>query len=529
MHSDARSFWQQNRPTTTHPFDTACVAPWVSIEFDPSGWVYSCCTSQMYPLGRIGEDRLRDLWGGPRSQVLRDALRNWDLTVACGPCRWHLEHGRSDPVAAVYDELSPTSLDPAGPQMMLFALSNRCNLGCVMCTPELSSTLRAKAGMAPIASPYDDEFFQDLEPMLGGLKLAKFLGGEPFLAPEHQRVWDLLDQLADPPRLQITTNGTIWTDRVDWILDRFDSDISISVDAATAETYAAIRHGGNFEDLLTNVERFRDRCARKGTELHVSYCLMAQNVRELGGFLEWAEQFDVGASVNLVTDTGLAMYDLPTERLEVIQRDWDVEDRARRGALRTNLPVWETQLTQLATVIAERRAGGVPIPLQARGVEEHEFRPLAQGPAGRAGRSTRRADDVRVAEHRRRLQDWSGDGPVAEIRSTDGIVTSVHADHPRLGLSGRSLLDRSIDTLPDVMSRADRRPVWLIERAELDDYVVRTLALAKTRPARGAPGSMIRTIELAVHGGSVLLVAEDRIYEALEAVPVAIRGLDSTT
>lgn len=525
MHSDAREMWQRNRPTTTHPFDTACVAPWVSIEFDPSGLVYSCCTSQMYPLGRIGQDRLRDLWGGPRAQVLRDALRNWDLTVACGPCRWHLEHGRPDPVAAVYDELSPTSLDPVGPQMMLFALSNRCNLGCVMCTPELSSTLRTKAGMAPIVSPYDDQFFEDLEPLLGGLRLAKFLGGEPFLAPEHQRVWDLMDQLATPPRQQITTNGTIWTDRVEWVLDRFESDISISVDAATAETYAAIRRGGDFGDLMRNVDRFRRRCSEKGTELHVSYCLMAQNVHELGGFLEWAEQFEVRSSVNLVTDTGLALYDLPTGQLEAIQRDWDVEDRARRGALRTNLPVWETQLTQLSAVIAERLAGDVPIPLQARGVEEHEFVPLSQGASGRVRRPVHRADDIRVAQHRRRLQDWSGEGPVAEVHSTDGVVTAVRGDHPRLGITSASMLGQPIETLPEVMARADGRPAWLIERADLDEYVVRTLALASSRPARGAPGSMIRTIELSVHGGSVLLVAEDLIYDAIDVVPVSIRGV----
>lgn len=188
MEPAVRARWESARPTQDHPFETACVAPWVSIEFDPAGWVYACCTSGMYPLGRIGRDRLSDLWNGDRARVLRDALRRYDLSVACGPCRWHLEHGRMDPVAAVYDRYPVESDTPRAPHMMLFALSSRCNLGCVMCNPELSSTLRTEAGLAPLPSRYDDQFFEDLEPLLTELKLAKFLGGEPFLAPEHKRV-----------------------------------------------------------------------------------------------------------------------------------------------------------------------------------------------------------------------------------------------------------------------------------------------------------------------------------------------------
>ena len=113
-------------------------------------------------LGRIGEQRLTELWGGPRARVLREALARDDLSVGCASCRWHLEHGRTDPDAAVYDRYPLGSSDPAGPVAMTFALSNRCNLACVMCTPELSSTLRHRAGLAPLRSPYDDEFFDDL-------------------------------------------------------------------------------------------------------------------------------------------------------------------------------------------------------------------------------------------------------------------------------------------------------------------------------------------------------------------------------
>ncbi|MFM7069645.1 MAG: SPASM domain-containing protein, partial [Actinomycetes bacterium] len=169
MDPATRAAWAQARPGTGHAVDAACVAPWVTLEFDPTGWVYACCANQLYPLGRIGEDRLADLWGGPRQAVLREALGRWDMSVGCASCRWHMDHGRFDPDAAVYDRYPLTAADPAGPVAMTFALSNRCNLACVMCTPELSSTLRQRAGLAPIDSPYDDQFFEDLTPLLPGL------------------------------------------------------------------------------------------------------------------------------------------------------------------------------------------------------------------------------------------------------------------------------------------------------------------------------------------------------------------------
>lgn len=513
--------------------ETACVAPWVSIEFDPSGWVYACCTSGLYPLGRIGTDRLRDLWGGPRAQVMREALEAWDLTVGCGPCRWHLEHGRMDPVAAVYDQYPVSSPDPEHPHMMLFALSNRCNLGCVMCTPELSTTLRHEAGLEPLASPYDDEFFADLEPLLRDLKLVKFLGGEPFLAPEHKRVWELFDRLENPPRMQVTTNGSIWNDYVQWLLDRFEMDISISIDANTASTYEMIRRGGDHARLLENLDRFEEACSRRGTELHVSYCLLNSNVGELADFLAWADRFEVPSSVNLVTDEGLALHDEPLEVLLAVQEAWDVDEARVGGAFGKNRMVWDTQRRQLASVIEERRAGTVPAPRQAQPVPDDLFvvRPSTRRAAGfGARRAARRHAEGLVVDHVGRLERWSGGGAVGRISiAPDGRITSVDAPHERLGI-GPELVGQPMGAVVRAVERALRRAAWVVEVDESAECAVRTLVVSAQQPVRGARGVIVRTIEVPTPDGAVLLAAEDRIYDdrpdeapdPIDAVPVSI-------
>ena len=512
MDPRARAAWQAERPGH-HPFDTACVAPSVSIEFDPSGWVYGCCTSQLYPLGRIGRDRLADLWNGPRAQALRESLEHWDLSVACGPCRWHLQHGRMDPVAAVYDRYPAERRDPERPYMMLFALSNRCNLGCVMCTPELSSTLRHEAGAAPLPSPYDDQFFEDLEPMLEGIGLAKFLGGEPFLAPEHRRVWDLLGQLPTPPRQQVTTNGTVWTDLVDSVLARFDIDISISVDASTASTYASIRRGGDFDVLMRNVDRFDEYCRSKGTDMHVSYCLMTSNWHELGSFLRWAERFDSTASVNLVTDKGLALHELDTDTLLAVRRAWETEDRSLSHDLRRNLGTWETQLSQLESVLEDRRRGEVPAPRQAEQVPATFF--IASSPAPPPSDPA-----AALIDHVSRLRRWSTDGTVGVLHGDDsGTITAVTDQHRRLGITER-MVGHDIGELPAFVSSADGRPAWVIEHDELDDATVRTLILSATEPQRGTVATVVRTVQVPSADGWHLAVAEDRMYDEVTAVDV---------
>jgi hypothetical protein len=513
MDPQAAAAWRAARPARHLPFDTACVAPWVALELDPAGWVYGCCANQTYRLGRIGPQRLPELWGGERMQTLRDALKRWDLSVGCQSCRWHLEHGRMDPDAAVYDRYQVSSEQPAAPRAMTFALSNRCNLGCVMCNPSLSSTLRHQAGMARLASPYDDRFFEDLAAFLPHLQYAKFLGGEPFLIPEHHRVWDLMEEVGGPPRLQVTTNGTIWNDRVEAVVSRFVADITVSMDGVTAATFEGIRRGARHADVLANVERFRAACARSGAELRFCFCLMSGNWHELGAFLRWADEDAVPVSVNLVSDDGLALHDLPLDQLDAVAGTWAREDRELAGALHTNAGAWRTQLVQLDAVRAERRAGTEPPSKQPRPVAAG----FLSGSRPRvAGNDWHAAATITV--HRDRLARWSG-GDVGIVHvDRERVVRAVVERHDRLGLVAPTILGLGLDDLVAVIERADGRTAWVLDVEAFDDHVIRMVGLS-TNPVREHPGSIVRLVEVATESGAVLLVAEDRLLDRTDPSP----------
>lgn len=519
MDAPARHRWERERPGQAHPVDAACIAPWVALEFDPRGWVYTCCANQTYPLGRIGDERLGDLWAGERAQVLRDSLRRWDLSVGCASCRWHIEHGRTDTDAAVYDRYPLASADPPGPTAMTFALSNRCNLACVMCNADLSSTIRRRDGLPPLVSPYDDQFFEDLAPLLADLRYAKFLGGEPFLVPEHERVWDLMAQVGAPPRIQVTTNATVWTERVEWVLDTFAVDVTVSIDAATAPVYERIRGGADFARVLANVDRFAEACRSSGTELRFCFCLMTVNHGELADFLSWADRFDAPVSVNVVSDLGLALHDLPADELALVDRRWSADELAGRAPTGRNSGVWATQREQLASVLAERRTGAPPAIRQPQ-PPRPDLLSSRPSPVGRSTDSTTPAD---APTRRARLGAWAGGGEVAEVVvGGDGTVLAVPSPHRRLGLDDR-LVGRSVDALLDAMTAADGRQVWVLGEERSGADVVRTLALSDGPPARGLPGTVVRTVAapVAADGSHVVLVAEDRIHERNGVGPVA--------
>ena len=137
------------------------------------------------------------------------------VAPGCGLCRWQRESaGDAAMYARVYDHLAPHA-DADWPVHLELTLSSDCNLACAMCNGAFSSTIRRRReGLAPMRSPYGDEFFEQLPALLAHLHTTKFLGGEPFLAKENLRVWELMADQPERPACHVTTNGTVYTARV---------------------------------------------------------------------------------------------------------------------------------------------------------------------------------------------------------------------------------------------------------------------------------------------------------------------------
>lgn len=291
--SRLRSDVQRNR------MGAPCLAPYANLYFGPQGDVRACCASASH-LGNIRVQRLSEIWGGVQQRELRRRLKEGDYSLGCRYCEWEDERGMGV-YARVYDGLKVRSSDPAYPTRLEFALTNSCNLQCLMCDGENSSSIRIhREGRMPSPKAYGDEFFADLAEFIPHLTQASFVGGEPFLGAENFRAWDLFTELNPRAEIGITTNATQWSPRVAGVLEALHPGVTVSIDGMTKATFELIRVGADFDEVLRNVEHFLDHGRRTGKRVNISHCLMPQNYHEFGDLLLYAEERDMHVHVAVV-------------------------------------------------------------------------------------------------------------------------------------------------------------------------------------------------------------------------------------
>jgi len=100
------------------------------------------------------------------------------------------------------------------------------------------------------------------------------------------------------PRLIYTTNGQLFTDEViESTIDCHVSEVGISIDGATKETYEGIRVNASFDRVINNLKRISELKKIKKTvypKVEIDYTVFEENSAELPLFIErFHDYFDV--------------------------------------------------------------------------------------------------------------------------------------------------------------------------------------------------------------------------------------------
>jgi MoaA/NifB/PqqE/SkfB family radical SAM enzyme len=258
-----------------------CHAPFKSMTFFHTGDVLACWYNKLFPLGKYPEDSVHDIWFSKRSDKLRDFIRHNDLSYGCADCRNALNAKQFNIVGAWRYDYLPDKKNEY-PVSMDFQISNSCNYQCIMCNGEYSASVRTnRENQNQYKNPYDDNFFEQIIPFIPHLKEASFSGGEPFFANEFYKIWDLIISINPKINISLTTNGSIYNDKVLKYLNALSFNISLSLDAITESTYSKIRVNGDFNTVMKNMQIFLDYTVAKGTVFAVKICAMRQNWQEL--------------------------------------------------------------------------------------------------------------------------------------------------------------------------------------------------------------------------------------------------------
>lgn len=276
----------------------------------------ACCRNDR-ALGRIGDSSLGDIWRSHARASLQSALQRHDYSLGCASCGEEVAaEGSANSYPRIFDRFGVLS-EHRWPVRMEFNLSNRCNLQCVQCDGDLSSAIRShREHRPPLADPYGESFFEELRAFIPHLRWASFAGGEPFLAPANARVWSLLKELNPEVPGTIVTNGTRWGAKQQAAVEGLRLGFTISVDAAQAPLFEAIRVGARLSEVRDNAEAMLEDARNRGADGFINFCLMRSNALELPNVLTWAEANQARVNVSVVrSPRSMSLVDAPQDEL----------------------------------------------------------------------------------------------------------------------------------------------------------------------------------------------------------------------
>lgn len=189
------------------------------------------------------------------------------------------------------------------PYRIYIELTSACNLRCRMC-PQASLDV-----LTPVFLDLDR--MEEIEPVLRYVERASLVGfGETFLHRDFRAFFERVSRPGLTTR--IISNGLLIDDDLArFLVEKELSDLWISIDASTPETYRAVRGVDGFDRILDNIRRLSAIAAelgRKPPDLSLAFAAMRRNIAELPDYVRLAR--DLGAvgvylSYLIVYDEGM--------------------------------------------------------------------------------------------------------------------------------------------------------------------------------------------------------------------------------
>lgn len=248
-----------------------------------------------------------DIWNGPEAQEFRASILDGSFRHCNPECCPYINQvnvpiweKKGCPVTRIEDVTDPrlkkiiagkkTVMDH-GPLVFNCAYDRSCNLSCPSCR---SQVVALKGDEIKETMGFQDRIFKEIG---HGLEVLYVSGnGDPFASAVYRNLLRGVSSDEFPGMdIHLGTNAVLWT-RENWeAMGRINKNIKtahISVDAATPETYAVNRRGGDWNKLMNNLQ-FVSELRRSGALRYVtlSFVVQRNNYREMPAFVKLVESF----------------------------------------------------------------------------------------------------------------------------------------------------------------------------------------------------------------------------------------------
>lgn len=270
------------------PKKQICYAPFNNLHFQMDGNVTLCSFNNKMLIGNVEQQRLKDIWSSSKALEFRLKMADFNLD-SCNSCKlaFNFKNYSSFP-AVKYDLFSEDNA--SFPTQMSFELSNICNYECIMCNEELSSSIRKKMKLPAQFYKYPFDFIDQLREFIPHLKIATFIGGEPFLIKTYFSIWEEICKLNRNCIIHIQTNGSYIPNKFFDIIKNKNFEIGVSLDALNKDLFERIRINSNFDLVFQNLVKLIEYNNKGMISLNINYCLMNINWKELPKILSFCNQ-----------------------------------------------------------------------------------------------------------------------------------------------------------------------------------------------------------------------------------------------
>lgn len=201
-----------------HP--TICPLPWIGVYLEPSGNVTNCSVSQTI-LGNINNDPIEKILLSENNQRIKQQLLNQVKLPSCNTC-WAFESFNQDNTHLggsnrihFKNKLAKSAIDLVD-DPTVFKLKqidlrwrNQCNLACVYCDSDLSSSWAHELGVEIKTNQHAIEHTkQFVFDQIKNIEYVYLCGGEPLLMKENSELVELIKSENPNVYIRVNTNLT---------------------------------------------------------------------------------------------------------------------------------------------------------------------------------------------------------------------------------------------------------------------------------------------------------------------------------
>lgn len=266
---------------------TCCKFPFENVIIETGGYVYCCCSAynNHYCIGNIFENTFEEMWYGDKAIEFRKSILDKSYKYcALGKCTQFCKFDKEN----LSEKEIETLLKPPYPKQIHLSYPSSCNAKCIICRDNIICETKEET----------ENFNKLNDKIIDICKNADIIhtndGGE-FLTSPHSK--NLIKKLTDKyPHLKfnLKTNGLLCNEKniKEMGLEDKINNISISIHAATKDTYEKIVRGGKWETLIKNLEYLKSLNIK---ETNFNFVIHSLNYEEMPAFVKMANKYNATA------------------------------------------------------------------------------------------------------------------------------------------------------------------------------------------------------------------------------------------